>query len=53
MTDPEAFGGYLANHLEFFDPQHTFEEALLTARERPCETDGLARSRRRRGGRAD
>jgi hypothetical protein len=53
MTDPEAFGGYLANHLEFFDPQHTFEEALLTARERPCETDGLARSRRRRGGPAD
>ena len=51
VRDAEAFGAYVAERMEFFDPQSSFEEALLTAREQPREPVALAASRRHRASR--
>jgi hypothetical protein len=31
MDDPEALGAYIADHMEFMDPQKCAEQAILTA----------------------
>lgn len=34
-SDAQAFGAYIAEHMDFMDPQHRSEEAILTAKEPP------------------
>ena len=35
--DPNAFGAYIADHMDFMGPQRNAEEALLTATRPPAE----------------
>lgn len=44
MDDPEALGAYIANHMEFMDPQKCAEQAILTAMTPPSQP-GVRRSR--------
>jgi hypothetical protein len=36
-SDAKAFGAYIAEHMEFMDPQRRTEEAILTANEPPSQ----------------
>ena len=36
VTDAEAFGAHIAEHVEFMDPQKRMEEAILTAAQPPA-----------------
>lgn len=47
--DAEAYGAYIADHIEFIDPQRSVEEAILTATQAPgVRTGHQPRSARRR-----
>ncbi len=39
VTDAEAFGARIAEHVDFMDPQKHMEEAILTAAQPPAACD--------------